>query len=225
MRKLNKAKYLLAGFACTLALGILSAPTTLAGTPDGLTPPNEGVCDPLQADGISKGLYGLCVAFCEAQDWADEAIPITELGYLALEQGKPSGRILANYNKKKGASDPDMPCILVQEPCPCWTAEEIASIDGVIDGVTGEASCTTYPIPFSGTALGEELAGDPAFTNHFAASDTIGAGPGNRGPRCAYTDKYSSPAAQRSILVTPEQFQVCQAMVEEQAQAIGEVCD
>jgi hypothetical protein len=221
MRKLNKAKYLLAGFACTLVLGILSAPTTLASTPDGLTPPNEGVCDPLQADGISKGLYGLCVAFCEAQDWADEAIPITELGLLALEQGKPSGRILANYNKKKGASDPDMPCILVQEPCPCWTAGEIASIDGVIDGVTAYANCSTYAF-FNGTVVGEDLAGDPAdvnYVNHYAASDTIG------GQRCGYTDKYSSPAVQRSISLTPDQFQVCQAMVEEQAQAIGEVCE
>jgi hypothetical protein len=219
MMNIHKAKNLLAGFACVLALGILSAPTTtLADTPDGLTPPNEGVCDPLQADGISKGLYGLCVAFCEAQDWADEAIPVSEEGLLALEQGKPSGRILANYNKKKGASDPDMPCIKVLEPCPCWTAEEIASIDGVIDGVTGEASCTTYAF-FNGTALGEELAGDPMFTNHFALTDYIG------GQRCAYTDTTSDPAVQRSYQITSEKFQACEALVEQQAEAIGEVCD
>jgi hypothetical protein len=221
MMKIHKAKYLLAVFACTLALGILSAPTTLAGTPDGITPPNEGVCDPLQADGISKGLYGLCVAFCEAQDWADEAIPISEEGLLALEQGKPSGRILENYNKKKGASDPDMPCIMVLEPCPCWTAGEIASIDGVIDGVTGGANCTTYAI-FDGTVVGEELAGDPAdvgYDNHLAASQKIGE------LQCVYVDKYSLPAVQRFVEITPEQFQACQAMVEQQAQAIGEVCD
>jgi len=217
MRKLNKAKYLLAGFACTLALGILSAPTTLASTPDGLTPPNEGVCDPLQADGVSKGLYGLCVAFCEAQDWADEAIPVSEEDYLALEQGKPSGRILANYNKKKGASDPDMPCIKVLEPCPCWTAEEIASIDGVIGGVSVGASCTSYP-PLDLTALGEELPGDP-YNSHIAASQNIGS------LQCYYADKYISPAVLRHVEVTPEQFQACQAMVEQQAQAIGEVCD
>ena len=42
-----------------------------AQTPDGETPAEEQVCDPLRADGVTKGLYGLCVAFCEAHDIAD----------------------------------------------------------------------------------------------------------------------------------------------------------
>lgn len=108
-----------------------------AQTPDGETPAKETVCDPLQEDGITKGLYGLCVAFCEAGDYADEADTITPEELAALETSTPSGRILANYNKKKdkanNPADPDMPCILVEEPCPCWTAGELASIDGFMN--------------------------------------------------------------------------------------------
>ena len=68
------------------------------------------MCDVLQADGTAKGLCGLCVAFCEAQDHADAA---------------PSGRILANYDKKRQPSDPAMPCIKIEDPCPCWTSAEL----------------------------------------------------------------------------------------------------
>ena len=51
--------------------------TTIAQTPDGDTPVNEGVCDPLMEDGVTKGLYGLCVAFCESQDLASLDEPIS----------------------------------------------------------------------------------------------------------------------------------------------------
>ncbi len=76
-------------------------PMTLAQTPDGETPANEGVCDVLQADGTTKGLYGLCVAFCEAQDHASLDYPITGDDLDALMNMKPGGKILANYNKKR----------------------------------------------------------------------------------------------------------------------------
>ena len=42
-----------------------------AQTPDGLPPANEGVCDSLQM--AKPGLYGLCVAYCEALDCPDLA--------------------------------------------------------------------------------------------------------------------------------------------------------
>ena len=50
-----------------LTVGILAvAPPVLAQTPDGETPAEESVCDALQ--GGTPGLYGLCTAYCEAQD-------------------------------------------------------------------------------------------------------------------------------------------------------------
>ena len=109
----------------------LMSPLALAQTPDGETPANEDVCDVLQADDVTKGLYGLCVAFCEAQDIADFSDPITPADLEALEDAIPSGRILINYNKKKQEGDPEMPCVVVQEPCPCWSQAELNSIDGL----------------------------------------------------------------------------------------------
>ena len=101
-----------------------------AETPDGQTPAEETVCDPLREDDITKGLYGLCVAFCEAQDVAERMTPLTPEALDALKIDVPSGRILGNYNKKKQESDPEMPCVLVQEACPCFTKQELQSIDG-----------------------------------------------------------------------------------------------
>ena len=105
------------------------APVTFAQTPDGHTPANEGVCDALQ--GLTPGLYGLCVAFCEAQDFASLESALATNDLEALEDAAPSGRLLANYNKKMKEGDPPMPCIRVIEPCPCWTADELAAVDGL----------------------------------------------------------------------------------------------
>jgi hypothetical protein len=57
----------LSTFVCIPAFAFLTG-AALAQTPDGQTPVNEGVCDELMESGITKGLFGLCVAFCEAQD-------------------------------------------------------------------------------------------------------------------------------------------------------------
>ena len=100
------------GFAVATMLSMLAGPV-VATTPDGETPANEGVCDMLH--GGTPGLYGLCVAYCEAQDLD-----------LFGDKETPNNKILANYRKKMRDGDPDMPCI--QVPCPCWTAEELAAI-------------------------------------------------------------------------------------------------
>jgi len=65
--------------------------------------------------GGTPGLYGLCVAYCEAQDLD-----------IVGDKEAPSNKILANYRKKMQAGDPDMPCVKV--PCPCWTEAELAKI-------------------------------------------------------------------------------------------------
>ncbi len=123
-------KYLLVSLMWTTTVVFFTVATAVGQTPDGDTPAEETVCDPLKADGVTKGLYGLCVAFCEAQDIASEDLPLTDADLGAMEDEAPSGRILANYNRKKQEGDPEMPCIVVEEPCPCWSAEELASIDG-----------------------------------------------------------------------------------------------
>ena len=87
---------------------------------DDLTLANEGVCDSLQ--GSTPGLYGLCVAYCEAQDLDD------------IDREPPSTKILANYRRKMKEGDQDMPC--VQVSCPCFSSDDLAAMTG--DGI---ASC------------------------------------------------------------------------------------
>ncbi len=100
--------------AATFAF-IGSVPAT-AQTPDGLTPAVEMICDELI--GATPGLYGLCVAYCEAHD-ADTLFDLDV----------PNRNILRNYNTLRGESGPPMPC-LQQEvgDCPCWTADELLEV-------------------------------------------------------------------------------------------------
>jgi len=73
---------------------------------------NNDICAPLKAKGVTKGLYGLCVAY---------------------HSGANSQAVLDNYNKKKTSSDPVMPGTEENPPtlnCACWntlTAEEIGA--------------------------------------------------------------------------------------------------
>jgi hypothetical protein len=98
-----------------LVAGLTATSTpVMASTPDGTTPANEGVCDVLK--GGTPGLYGLCVAYCEAQDLD------------SFDKDPPNTKILANYRNKRQTGDPDMPCVKV--PCPCWTSTDLATITG-----------------------------------------------------------------------------------------------
>ena len=96
-------------------------PMAHAQTPDGETPANEGVCDELLYNS-TPGLYGLCVAFCEAQDAEATFDPATGEVTFA-EDAKPSNpKLLEIYNRKKDDYDPPMPCVnVVEQGCPCWT--------------------------------------------------------------------------------------------------------
>lgn len=106
--------------AALMGLTMMSG-SAMAQTADGETPANEGVCNVLQ--GHTPGLYGLCIAYCEAQDLD-----------LVGDKETPNNKILNNYRKKMQAGDPDMPCI--QVPCPCWNAEQLANV-----GATATPTC------------------------------------------------------------------------------------
>jgi len=81
----------------------------------------DSVCEEVRNN--TPGLYGLCIAFCEAH-----GCTVTE-----VEDGtcKPSSsKILANYNKKKEEWEPDMPCY--RSPCPCFDREDLELIVGTV---------------------------------------------------------------------------------------------
>jgi hypothetical protein len=107
---------------------ISSTSATVAGTPDGMTPANEGICDDLMY--ATKGLYGLCIAYCEAQDAIEDLTDSDALANLPT----PHKKILENYDKKRTESDPTMPCVVYTNPCPVWTPEELATIGYTTDG-------------------------------------------------------------------------------------------
>lgn len=107
----------------TVLFFLLFAGAVFAQTPDGMTPSEETVCDFLHDPAYTPGLFGLCNAYCEAQD--------CDL-YGALPQS--CQRLLANYYRKAtGPDDPDIPC---EASCPCW--------DGVDFGaLVGDPDCST----------------------------------------------------------------------------------
>ena len=91
---------------------LLTAGIALAKSPDGLTPGEETICDSLKS--ATNGLYGLCVAYCEAKDFDFLNSP---------EPTNSQINILKAYNKLKTDADPDMPCIQTTD-CPCFTYQQ-----------------------------------------------------------------------------------------------------
>ena len=114
-----------------------------AQTPDGITPAKEEVCNVLT--GATPGLYGLCVAFCEAQDCEATLDPATGIVTLDPSCSPSSASLLENYYKKAGDSDPQLPCLKV--PCPCWSEPEMDNIAGYEVEVDGQRQ--TYDHCFS----------------------------------------------------------------------------
>lgn len=85
---------------------------------------NQGGCDSLKAPGVTPGLHGLCVAYCEALNCPDATAGATAL---SSKCRAASPTVLANYNKSRKPSDPAMPC--VKPPgCPCWSASELRAV-------------------------------------------------------------------------------------------------
>lgn len=166
---------------------------------DAITPANEGVCDVLQ--GATPGLFGLCVAYCEAQDLD------------VINREPPSTKILANYDKKKQPGDPDMPCV---QPvaCPCWTPTEAASIYG--DGAVYECRRNSY-------GAGEDSVEmvDDAGRTHLAYADTRADRRGNA--RCAYKDvrDANNPVA-RAFRISIEAAQSCYATISQACADLGD---
>ena len=98
-----------------LAALFVAIPLTVsAQTPDGETPAEETVCDGLRDN--SPGLYGLCVAMCEAQDM-DQSNPDNVFAALT---SAPNFKLLKKYRNRMKPGDPDLPCL----PITCPIAEK-----------------------------------------------------------------------------------------------------
>ena len=178
------------------------SPTVLAQTPDGDTPANEGVCDSLI--GLTPGLYGLCVAYCEAQDCDASVGPIT--GAVTFDEScLPSNpKLLANYNKRMYPGDPPMPCSIQPPECACWTEIEL-------DALADKAVAACEVIPSEEKAI---LSG----TNHYNGLDIARASYSINAPSCfiRYTNPGNTGLTTRFMTTTPEEAQICrQSLVDE----------
>ena len=103
--------------------------------PYGQTPAQEGLCDLLNDESVTKGLYSLCLAFCGEQGFASNELPFMEKKREAIQNGRPEKQILEKYNKIKKAEDPEMPCAVPAEgECPCFSEAEFRAMsDGFRD--------------------------------------------------------------------------------------------
>ncbi len=213
-----RARYLTGFLAPTLllfGLAVLAAPSAYAqGTPDEETPANEGVCDELAADGITKGLYGMCVAFCEAQD-CEPDLALSDL----FEKCRPSNeKLLQTYDKRKQPGDPEMPC--VKDPCPCWDFDDLINLvvvspveaQSCFDGNRDfwrQANAISAPI----TQVVQMQAWSPGFSPFFES--------------LCYLQERDPSFGQRIVNIGPlsqEQFDACQADVIAIAQERGLDC-
>ena len=179
-KKLSKSGVLSQFFVFMICALVTYITPSYASTPDGETPANEGVCDVLI--GATPGLFGLCNAYCEAQDLD------------SFDKEPPRTKILGNYNKKKKAGDPDMPCL--QVPCPCFTDAEIGAI------AAGTAVACLNPSPTSVQIINSDAA-----LNLADADIRVG------GERCRFINVNTAPPTIRSFSITPEEAESCAAII------------
>ena len=82
----------------------------------------QAVAQDSACDGQIGAAYGLCNAYCEAMDCDSDEV---QASATACE------KVSVDYSKITGEL---MPCEVVE--CPCWTAEQLAVIDGFHEGAT-----------------------------------------------------------------------------------------
>ena len=114
----SSSRLLLAVLAVSLLTLAIPFNSAMAKKPHGKQPVKQSVCDGLV--GHTPGLYGLCVAYCDAQSCDAEAAASGQ-----CKRSAPNDSVLRNYNRKMQAGDPPMPCLAPPtSPCPCLTEEE-----------------------------------------------------------------------------------------------------
>jgi hypothetical protein len=138
--------------ACVLALTVALVGTALTKTPDGQPPSEEDPCD-----GLNGSAYGICNAYCEAQDCDVHPRPSCE-------------RLRTRFERKTGSSQ--LPCDRVAcadarfPQCDGDCPDGQVCISGPENGgpenggsENGNRSCSCRPVP-CGAAAAPECAGE-----------------------------------------------------------------
>jgi hypothetical protein len=204
MKTLMKKLFILTMLVTAIAAFTVAAPAT-AQTPDGETPANEGVCDVLI--GSTPGLYGLCVAFCEAQDCEVTYDPSTDEVTFDPDCKPSNPKILENYNRRMQPDDPDMPCVnYVVSECPCWTEEELNEVaDANVMLCSGTVGGHSIIYGFDASGLSEG-----------AASGTAGGG-----LACLYHGVHNGNYVIRNFGVSAEEDEICRGSIYDECTSRG----
>lgn len=174
-----------------------------AQTPGKTTPASEPMCDTLVD--ATPGLYGLCVAMCEAQHCVAEYNPFTQQVDFDSSCSPSSDQLLANYMKLADPSkDPPLPPC-VQIPCSCWTEAEIDKIGGSQSGSVTNDFCFLGD-SFSGLFNGLES----AYTLYDEA----------HGFMCVMTET-NPPTERTQYNLSTTEFNVCQQSVRDECASRG----
>jgi len=169
---------------------------------------NVGVCDGLK-QGASPGLYGLCLALCEAQDCVPDYTQPNPFASCTPS----SSRILDLYNERKGPNDPGMPCVEQTSGCPCFSAEDLEGIPTpyrqcLIDYDFGNSSELYTNILSTATENGT---GAQAQTGQFTNS-------------CAFGDATVEPDIFIFLEVSPAAAQACRQLLVDHINANQDQC-
>ncbi len=168
----------------------------------------EKVCAPLDDPNVTKGLLGLCLAYCAL----DTEGPVDINDKEAVKNAKKSNKILSKYNRKKTDSDPAMPCRKV--PCPCWTQDEMSNM-GYQDGATGTQCGEPITNSFTMTVFGgNDLSGATA-VNIAPALDT--APESEKEQRsCSFQDTFEGVPFHKEDKLKAEEAEACVVQLTEQ---------
>lgn len=195
--------------ALTLALPV----TALA---DDGSPADETICDELQD--ATPGLYGLCIAYCEAQDCDGD-----DFDSMQCDPRKQS--VLDNYNRKRTEADPEMPCAQTVEPdaCPCFDRADLEALQLEVCRNTTRDGVTTI------TANGPACLDGPWFDFVGASDDVIVGGTGAQNTcfirnvdevSCDF--QVATPAPED---ITQEQASACFQLLQQYLQDIALTCN
>lgn len=192
MNILTNLKLILLGVCCCLITPVFAT------TPDGQTPAEETICDPLRANGVTKGLYGLCVAVCEAQD-CDPVL--NGDGTLDTSDCTPAGaKLIEKYNARRDVNNPldlAMPCLPPPPaPCPCFNAEQAMNVGSI------DERCVISG-PLQGFLRGSEL-----LPSGEEVLETLAIGSSLQCLRDTQEDEFIS-----LVGITLEQTQACEAIM------------
>ena len=168
---------------------------------------NAGVCDGLI--GATPSLYGLCIAFCEAQDCVPDYTVADPFGHCT----PASARLLDLYNQRKQPTDPPMPCVQVSSACPCFDAEDVAAI----------------PTPYDQCIVDFSFGGNELTTNIIFNTETNGTGAeqtiGPFSSFCSFGNGLVDPPIFVSLETTPEQAQACRQLLVDRIEADEGQCE